>query len=131
MQVSVPNRDGPRATVFEHPIEDVAAEDHFSFLAVRIPRSKPMADHRFVSEEGVLDFALVCPQNCSEVSNRLHRGISGSLLPCISMVKPADSGHPYNSRVRRWAKFGCSALWRILDARVYPVRVVVADVVSD
>jgi hypothetical protein len=44
--------------VLEHPIENVAAEDHFSFLAVRIPRSKPVADHRFVSEEGVLDLAL-------------------------------------------------------------------------
>jgi len=45
-------------TVLEHPIENVAAEDHFSFLGVRIPRSKPVADHRFVSEEGILDFAL-------------------------------------------------------------------------
>jgi hypothetical protein len=45
-------------TVLEHPIENVAAEDHFSFLAVRIPRSKPAADHRFVSEERILGFAL-------------------------------------------------------------------------
>ncbi len=58
MQVSVPNRDGSRATALEHPIEDVAAEEHFGFLGVRIPRSKPVADHRFVSEEGILDFAL-------------------------------------------------------------------------
>ena len=57
-QVSVPDRHRPWATVFEHPIEDVAAEDHFSVLGVRIPRSKPVADHRFVSEEGVLDLAL-------------------------------------------------------------------------
>ena len=58
MQVSVPNRDGPRATALEHPIEDVAAEDHFGFLGVRMPRSKSIADHRFVSEEGILGFAL-------------------------------------------------------------------------
>ncbi len=58
MQVSVLIRDGPRATALEHPIEDVAAEDHFSVLGVRIPRTKPVADHRFVSEEGILGFAL-------------------------------------------------------------------------
>ncbi len=57
MQVSVPNRDGLRATALEHPIEDVAAEDHFGFLGVRIPRSKSVTDHRFVSEEGILGFA--------------------------------------------------------------------------
>jgi hypothetical protein len=44
--------------VLEHPIENVAAEDHFSFLAVRTPRSKLVADHRLVSEERILDFAL-------------------------------------------------------------------------
>ena len=59
MQVSVPNRDGPRATALEHPIEDVAAEDHLGRLGVRIPRSKPIADHRFVSEEGVLHASLL------------------------------------------------------------------------
>ena len=58
MQVSVPDRDGPRATALEHPIEDVATEDHFGFLGVRIPRSKSVADHLFVSEEGILGFAL-------------------------------------------------------------------------
>jgi hypothetical protein len=63
MQVSVPNRNGPRATALEHPIEDVAAEDHFGFLGVRIPRSKSVADHRFVSEESVLDLALPVVSN--------------------------------------------------------------------
>ena len=58
MHVSIRDRDRPRATSLVHPIEDVAAEDHFSVLGVRIPRSKPVADHRFVSEEGILDFAL-------------------------------------------------------------------------
>ena len=58
MHVSVPSRDGPRATAFEHPIEDVAAEDHFSVLRVQIPRSKPVADHRFVPAEGILGLAL-------------------------------------------------------------------------
>ena len=58
MHVSIADRDRPRATRLVHPIEDVAAEDHFSVLGVRIPRSKPVADHRFVSEEGTLDFAL-------------------------------------------------------------------------
>ncbi len=44
--------------MLEHPIEDVAAEDYFSVLGIRMPRSKPVADHRFVSEEGILGFAL-------------------------------------------------------------------------
>ncbi len=56
--VLVSDCDRPRATSLIHPIEDVAAEDHFGFLTVRIPRSKPVADHRFVSEEGILDSAL-------------------------------------------------------------------------
>ena len=58
MHVLAADRDRPRATVFEHPIEDIAAEDHFGFLGVRVPGSKPVADHRFVSEERVLDLAL-------------------------------------------------------------------------
>ena len=58
MHVSLPDRHRPRATALEHPIEDVAAEDHFGFLGVRIARSKSVADHRFVSEEGILDLAL-------------------------------------------------------------------------
>ena len=45
MQVSVPSRNGPRVTAHEHPIEEIAAEDHFGFLGVRIPRSKSVADH--------------------------------------------------------------------------------------
>ena len=58
MQISVPDRDGPGATALEDPIEDVATEDHFGFLGVRIPRSKSVVDHRFVSEKGILGFAL-------------------------------------------------------------------------
>jgi hypothetical protein len=58
MHVLVSDRDGPRGTSLVHPVEDVAAEDHFGVLGVRISRSKPVADHRFVSEEGILDFAL-------------------------------------------------------------------------
>ncbi len=58
MHVSVPDRGRPWATSLVYPIEDVAAEDHFSVLGVRIPRAKPVADHGFVSEEGILDFAL-------------------------------------------------------------------------
>ena len=54
--VLVFDRDRPRASSLVHPIEDAAAEDHFSVLG--IPRSKPVADQRFVSEEGILDFAL-------------------------------------------------------------------------
>jgi hypothetical protein len=49
--------------MFKHPIEDVAGEDHFGFLGIRSPRSKPIADHRFVSEESVLDLALPVVSN--------------------------------------------------------------------
>jgi len=73
----------------------------------------------------------LCPQNRSNVSQCHHREVLGSLLPCISAVKPSDSRQPDNSRARSWANFSCSAVWRILDARVDPIRVVVADVVSD
>ena len=58
-------------------------------------------------------------------------------FPCISMVggiedsECAYSRQPHNFRVRRWVKFSCSALWRILDARVDPIRIVVSDVVPE
>ncbi len=46
-------------------------------------------------------------------------------------MKAADPGQPHNFRVWRWATLSRSALWRILEARVDSVCVVVADVDSE
>jgi hypothetical protein len=42
-----------------------------------------------------------------------------------------DPGQPNDFRDWRWARLSCSALWRILEARVDPIRVVVMDVVPE
>ena len=62
--------------------------------------------------------------------NRRLREILRGFLPCISMVKAADAWKSHNFRARRRTCLSYSALWRILDRSVNPVRVVIADVVS-
>jgi len=47
------------------------------------------------------------------------------------MVKPTDPGQPNDFRVWRWTRLSCSALWRIMEARVNSVCVVVADIISE
>jgi hypothetical protein len=47
------------------------------------------------------------------------------------MMKAADAWNSHDFRVRRKTRFSYSALWRILDRSVNPVRVVVANVASE
>jgi hypothetical protein len=47
------------------------------------------------------------------------------------MVKAADAWKPHDFRIRRRTCLCYRALWRILDGGVNPVRVVIADVVSE
>jgi hypothetical protein len=46
-------------TKFEHPIQDVARDQRFSFLRFGMTSTEPVADDRLVSEEGVLDASLL------------------------------------------------------------------------
>ena len=70
-------------------------------------------------------------KNRSAVSNHRLREILRGFLPCVSMVKAADARKPHNFCVRRRTCLSCSALWRIFDRSVNPVRVVVANVVPE
>jgi hypothetical protein len=45
-------------TKFEHPIQDVARDQRFSFLRFGMTSTEPVTDDRLVSEEGVLNPGL-------------------------------------------------------------------------
>ena len=51
--------EGLWPTKFEHPIQDVARDQRFSFLRFGMTSPEPVADDRFVSEEAVRDAGLL------------------------------------------------------------------------